>query len=798
MIEGSWTISKTEVLTGKEAEDLFLTVPNEKSALKASREYAEKPHLAGSTNDYVSAIIQLQLFQNEFNITPPSELPVFEAGSPESRRATLGIGSLAGPSAWVDTYYPLLDTPLERKLEILHDGQVAWSADLEEKEYDEDDAGQYAHMIPAWLAFSKEGDVTGKLIYAKHGLKSEFDELAAAGVNFTGTIAIARDGAVIRGLKVQAAHEAGCVGILIYPDPRDDGYVTEANGHKAYPHGPARNPHTVQRGSVELISMYPGDPMTPGIPAYKNATRVEPLNIPSIPSLPISWANAKHLLAEIGDAYENGKKSSTVDIDNTVDQKIKPIWNTMAVIPGQIKDEVVVIGNHRDGGPPVIGAADPTSGVVSVHEIVRGFGKLLQQGWQPMRTIVFASWDGEEYGLIGSTEWGEDFADWIKQNVVAYLNLDIATKGSRFELVGSPSLSRLLRTAAQDISHPTDANRTLWDARTDVGPFTPPASDSEPPSRPELPKLKTQNEHDDLSIGPLGSGSDFTVFLQRLGVASTDQGFVRTASDAAYHYHSVYDSQRWQEMCADPGFHKHVAIAKHLGLVTLRLADSIILPLDTTHYSNELDGYLTKVEALSSDAGFRADFTGLRRAIARLKSASAKLDVKKTEVEKVFLKELENWRSGRNSGDKEFMCAGRRMEGVRKWIKSVFGVVDPSGPASQGDMNMSAISGVRAQGSAHGWTSPPSKRFLEALRRVQDVNKKLSTFEQGFISEEGIKDREWYKHLGVAPGKWLGYGATTFPALTEAIEIEKNATLAELEAARLEQMITKLSFTLNR
>ncbi|KDQ17172.1 hypothetical protein BOTBODRAFT_29986 [Botryobasidium botryosum FD-172 SS1] len=802
VVEGSWTIFKTEpVLTGKVAEDLFLTIPNEKSALKASREYAEKPHMAGSANDYVSAIVQLQLFQDKFNITPPSDLPVFEAGSPGSRNAILDIGSLTGPSAWIDTYYPLLNTPLERKLEVVRNGKVAWSASLEEKDYDEDDAGKYAHTIPAWHGFSKEGDVTGKLIYVKYGRKSEFDELAAAGVDFTGTIAIVRYGAVFRGLKVKAAQEAGCVGIIIYSDPRDDGYVTEENGHKVYPHGPARNPHTVQRGSVEFLSMYPGDPTTPGLPAYENATRAEPLNIPSIPSLPISWANAKHLLAEIGNAYENGEKSANdIRLLNTVDQKVKPIWNTMAVIPGQIKDEVVVIGNHRDAW--VIGAGDPTSGTVSLHEIVRGFGELLKQGWQPMRTIVIASWDGEEYGLIGSTEWGEDFADWIKQNVVAYLNIDSATSGSRFNLVASPSLSRLLRTAAQEIPHPTDANRTLWDARTDVGPFTPPADPEPQPEPAPEPEPEAQDGEGDLPIGPLGSGSDYTVFLQRLGIASTDQGFGGTTSDAVYHYHSVYDSQRWQELYADPGFHRHVAIAKHLGLVALRLADSIILPLDTTQYSNELDGYLTKVESISSDVGFRAEFTDLRKAITRLKSASAKLDSKKAKTEKAFLKELEKWRRERSKspGDskgKKLVCAGRQrqIKGVEKWVKDVFGVVGPSGSASRGQGGVS----VRAHGlaNARGPASPPSKRFLKALRRVQDVNKKLSTFEQGFISEEGIKDREWYKHLGVAPGKWLGYGATTFPALTEAIEIEKNATLADFEAARLQQLITKLSSALN-
>jgi len=233
------------------------------------------------------------------------------------------------------------------------------------------------------------------------------------------------------------------------------------------------------------------------------------------------------------------------------------------------------------------------------------------------------------------------------------------------------------------------------------------------------------------------------------------------------------------------------------------MADSIILPLNTTQYSTELDDYLTKVEAISAASGFRAEFTDLRKAITRLKSASSKLDSKKTKTEKVFLKELERWRREKGPKGKKLVCSGRRLTGARSWIKSMFGVVSPSGQAAsaagggESDAGVHMPSRTRLDGALRDPTSPPSKRFLKALRRVQDVNKKLSTFEQGFISEEGIKDREWYKHLGVAPGKWLGYGATTFPALTEAIEIEKNGTLAEFEAARLQQLITRLSTTLN-
>ncbi|EIW82298.1 Zn-dependent exopeptidase, partial [Coniophora puteana RWD-64-598 SS2] len=286
--------------------------------------------------------------------------------------------------------------------------------------------------------------------------------------------------------------------------------------------------------------MYPGDPTTPGYPAYENATRIESGNVPRIPSLPISWNNAQVLFEELGGIDEGRKVSGKtgsrkVRMVNQVDTKVTPIWNTMAAIPGHVKDEVVIVGCHRDAW--VMGAADPTSGTVSLIEVVKGLGALLKKGWKPLRTILIASWDAEEYGLVGSTEYGEDFAEWIQEHAVAYINVDVSVAGSRWTSSASPSLVDLIRRSAEEIPHPTEASRTLWDAQTDIGPFLvnqeANISDATIQAKP--------------SVGPLGSGSDYTVFLQRLGVASSDEGFGMTASDAVYHYHSIYDSQFWQE-----------------------------------------------------------------------------------------------------------------------------------------------------------------------------------------------------------------------------------------------------------
>ncbi|OSD04654.1 Zn-dependent exopeptidase [Trametes coccinea BRFM310] len=746
-------------LSSKEVEQLYTSVPDPASARAASRRYATRPHVAGSPGDFVAATDLLKLFQEEFGIAPPTEQPIFSAGSVASRAATLGIGSLTQPNAWIDTYYPLMNTPLHRSLSILDEHRIPiWEAELEEDGDPRDpDAAKHKDAVPAFHGFSADGEVEGQLIYVNYGLKEDYDKVLAAGGNFTGKIALARYGGNFRGLKVQAAEQLGAVGVIMYSDPRDDGAVTVDNGYEPYPAGPARNPHSLQRGSVQFISLYPGDPTTPGTPAYPNATRTEGANIPKIPSLPISWANAQKLLREISgkgleDAFELDGKASrrSVRLVNQVHNRIMPIWNTMAVIPGRIRDETVILGNHRDAW--VMGAVDPTSGTVTMHEVVRGFGTLLKEGWKPLRNIVFASWDAEEYGMIGSTEWTEDFPDWISGNVVAYINIDGSAGGSPWLPTGSPSLAHLIRDAALNLPHPTDSGRSLWDARHDVGPFHGRTSG-------ELFEKIRDAVEDDVDIAPLGSGSDFTSFLQRLGVASMDESFNLSPTDAAYHYHSIYDTEMWKERYADPGFEKHVTVAKHLGLVLLRLIDSSILPLNTTHYSLELERYLNRVEKTANSLGYSVDLSELRDSIRRLQTASRALDNEKASA-KCALDEILRKLPSRLTPHRP----------ITHWLRSLL--------AYFGSLSL-------------------RHDLEEAVKRIQQANTKLIGFERGFISEEGLEGREWYKHLGVAPGKWLGYGATTLPAVTEALTIEQNVTLAEKEALRLASLIDRLTQTLS-
>ncbi|KAG9218840.1 hypothetical protein CCMSSC00406_0001046 [Pleurotus cornucopiae] len=812
-------------LSNEESEQLYLSVPNADSALEASGEYATHPHLAGSMEDFADAKVILELFQDAFHAPAPKKDPIFDAGSYLSRASTLLLTSPLGPkrpTAWIDTYHPVMNIPLDRTLSIIgENGDVTWNADLvEDGDPGDPEAHKYKDYVPTWHGLSKDGEAEGQLIYANYGTKEDYDELVAAGTNFTGKIVITRYGAIFRGLKILGAQELGAAGVLIYSDPRDDGDVSVEKGYAPWPAGPARNPTSVQRGSVQYLSLYPGDPTTPGYPAYKDAKRTEGENIPKIPSLPISWKNAERLLEEIDglyvngafseNAHLNGKSSNTsVKLVNHVDTKVTPIWNTMAAIPGHVRDQVILVGCHRDAW--VMGAADPTSGTVSLHEVIRGFGELLDNGWKPLRTILFASWDAEEYGLIGSTEFGEDFSQWISKHVVSYINVDVSVAGSRWGASASPSLAHLIKQAALDVPHPTKPGKTLWDAQSDVGPFT----GNFTSSNAEDGFAKKRRRKTSSLVGPLGSGSDYTVFLQRLGVSSVDQSFGPTSSDAVYHYHSIYDSQHWQETYGDPDFSRHIAVAQHLGLMVLRFANSIILPLNTTQYTLELYDYVDRVEDVALSVGVKTpDLAVLRDAINDLEWASLELDEEKVEAERELREILENLPEQTQTHSR---CKRRNgiLNRIATWIKFIYGVQlperhqeDPSISRPEdfyhllaSDEELQALEFALETDQPHEMLPrfPPNFpiwKFLKAARRVGKVNQKLIAYERGFISKGGIKDREWYKHLVVAPGKWLGYGATTLPALTEALTLDQNVTLAAEEATRLVDLIDQLTDTI--
>ncbi|KAL0070019.1 Vacuolar protein sorting-associated protein 70 [Marasmius tenuissimus] len=786
----------------KEKEALFLSIPSGESARSAAKTFGSRPHVAGSRQDYADAKKMLEIFQDELGIKPPRKSPIFDAGTPKSRASTIILTEPLRPqhpTAWIDVYYPELDTPAGRSVDILDKkGKSVWKADLDEDgDPLDEDAHEFKDFVAAWHGFSSNGEAEGQ----------DYDELVEAGANFTDKIVLTRYGKIFRGLKIKGAEELGAAGVLIYSDPRDDGYVTVENGYTPYPQGPARNPTSIQRGSVMYLSKHPGDPTTPGYPAYEGAERQTPVNLARIPSLPLSWRNAQRLLEEIEEIYiphepaVNGRRklsgkhsASKIRLVNHVDYNVTPIWNTMAAIPGHIKDEVVIVGCHRDAW--VLGAADPISGTASLHEIVRGLGELLRQGWKPLRTILIASWDAEEHGLVGSTEYGEDFAEWIGKHAVTYVNVDVSSAGSQWNVLGSPSLAHLIKRTALDVPHPTARDKTLWDARGDQGPF----SGFNGSTRVDLELIndfeatRAEGRASSTGVGALGSGSDYTVFLQRLGVASTDQGFGQTPTDAPYHYHSIYDTVRWQDEYADPGYKKHVAVAQHLGLMVLRLTDTVIVPLNTTQYAFELSEYVDKVEqVVPEDVDVALDLVALRSSIESLQAASLELDVEKVAAEKNFykaLKKLPKFPHPRSY----HRCSGGFIRRVADWYHSVFG--SPERPYDHIQDWMDFFSeNLEDEDALSRLPFPrnPWREFFKAVKRLVKANGKVIAFERGFLDEGGIKDREWYRHLGVAPGKWLGYGATTLPALTEAIVIDRNTAAARYEVSRLVKLFEALT-----
>ncbi|WFD31939.1 glutamate carboxypeptidase II [Malassezia sp. CBS 17886] len=684
-------------------EKVYRTVPKAESVREALRRYTSVHHIAGERADELSALRTIEEWSSLLNLPEvrnASKL-VFDAGSNESRERMTAHAPAHAPRVWADTYSVWLDTPVNASLSLAAPRGTAdtpmWTADLAEDILREDPTSAFG--MPPFHGYSGSGAAEGRIVYAGTGSKEDYARLARLGVHVRGCIVLVRYGGLFRGLKVRAAQEAGAVGVLIFSDPKEDGSVTEAHGDAPYPHGPAREPSSVQRGSVQALSVYPGDPATPGRPSYRNATRLpreEADTLPKIPSLPLSYTNARRILQSTegrgvcaddvhphfrgaipGVSYWTGPSEDVARLENYMDLRTRDIWNVYAVIPGYLDDERIFLGNHRDAW--TFGAADPSSGSAVVHEMLRGFGELLRRGWKPLRTIVVGSWDAEEYGLVGSTEFGEDYAEHVLRNVAMYHNIDVAVAGGELSMSASPSLAPLLRRAAQSVHSP---------------------------DRGAQERLRPGD------IAPLGSGSDFTVFLQRIGVASTDTGFKRGAHDPVYHYHSNFDSFRWMDRFGDPGFHRHVAAAQLFGTVALQSAQSAVLPLDLPSYTHALFEYYRVL-----------------RDVARASGLSLQ---------------------------------GARLHRIRDAIDDVHAAVEDLDARARriGDAVRTEPGGAQAARRA-------------AVRDIRGVNAKLKEFESGFIHDKGLPKRPWYRHLGVAPGRWLGYGATTFPGVTESITFDR-------------------------
>ncbi|KAF2131074.1 Zn-dependent exopeptidase [Dothidotthia symphoricarpi CBS 119687] len=503
-----------------------------------------------------------------------------------------------------------LNYPVSNSLVLTYPNGTTFTPSLEEDVLEEDSTTSYPNRIPAFHGYSFTGNASAEYVYVGRGQQVDYQRLVALGVELEGKIALAKYGGPFRGLKIKNAQQHGMIGTVIFSDPGDDGNMTEVKGVAPYPEGGARNPTTIQRGSVQFLSTYPGDPTTPGYASKPDSPRADrSKTLPQIPSLPISWLGAQPILqalngygssaAEInrtgwvgaipGVNYSSGAGSGArLSLSNVMNDTYTTIWNSIGIINGTNQDEVVLVGNHRDAWI-IGGAADPNSGSAVLMELAKAFSKLGETGWKPTRTIVLCSWDAEEYGLVGSTEWVEEYIPWLKNAAVSYLNVDVAVSGPIPEIVATPDLHAIGKSLMKKIVYPYrgTVDRTLFDVWS----------------------------VEDGEVGVLGSGSDYTAFLHR-GIASMDMGAGGGPNDPVYPYHSNYDSYHWMATFGDPGFHTHKAIGQYLTLLLYHFASDAVLPLEPAGYISELGTYLSDLEDTIASSNYTLDLTNLTDAIS--------------------------------------------------------------------------------------------------------------------------------------------------------------------------------------
>ena len=548
------------------------------------------------------------------------------AGTPQSKAVAgyiLGLLREWGLDAHIEEFEALLPTPGTRRLEMV--APKTFRAKLEEPGVKEDKTSFDKGQVPTYNAYSGSGDVTAPVVYVNYGVPADYEVLSKLGVDVKGKIVIARYGGSWRGIKPKVAQEHGAVGCLIYSDPRDDGYFQG----DVYPKGPYRPPDGVQRGSVVDMTLYPGDPLSPGFASEKGVKRLEvseAKTLMKIPVMPISYADAAPLLENLdgpvapeewrgalGFTYHVGPGATKVHFKVEMDNSTHPLYDVIVKIPGtEFPDEWVLYGNHHDAW--VHGASDPGSGAAALLETGRSLSELMKQGWEPRRTVMLALWDGEEFGLMGSTEWAEKHAAELQQKLVAYFNSDSNGKG-RLGVGGSHTLEEFTSELARDINDPVtgkplkDAPRARGNAqaarRRDVSAPPPPPDDGL------------------YHISALGSGSDYTSFLQHLGIATLNLGFGGEGGGGVYH--SDYDSFYWYSHFADTNFVYGRTLATVMGTALMRLADAPLLPFEFTRFANTVDRYAEEIEKTEKQKG-NPNLSAIHAEVEQMRKSAAAFD----------------------------------------------------------------------------------------------------------------------------------------------------------------------------
>ncbi len=640
-----------------------------------------------------------------------------------------------GWDAHIETFYVLYPTPKHVALELV--GPRHYTAGLTEPPIPGDrSSARTRGGLPPYNVYGADGDVSGEVVYVNYGMPDDYKELARRDVSVKGRIVIARYGGGWRGLKPKLAYEHGAIGCLIYSDPRDDGY----GAADTYPAGAGRPAAGLQRGSVADMPIYSGDPLTPGVGATKDAPRVplaEAKTLLKIPVLPISYQDARPFLEALAGprapatwrgglpfTYHLGPGPARAHLVVSSDWAQREIYDVVARLDGSVyPDQWVIRGNHHDGW--VFGADDPLSGNVAMMAEMKAIGALAATGWRPKRTLVYASWDGEEAGLLGSTEWVETHVAELAKKAVAYVNSDSNSRGF-LEAGGSHSLQRLVNEVAAGVQDPLQPSATVL-ARARAAAIVGAGRGSG--HTPEQARVaKSLLEGSDLPLEALGSGSDFTPFLQHAGIASLDLGFGGLQPGGVYH--SNYDTFDHYVKVEDPELRYGVALAEVAGHVMLRLADADLVPLHAQEFSAVVARYVDEIEHTAE----------------RLREDA-----------------LENHR-----------LLDERI------YELAASAVDPVGPpARDSDVPFLDLSPLRNAAaalstSARAFDAAYAAAFADPGRltpaRAAAANAVLGTAEQALLGNPGLPGRPWYRHMVYAPGLHTGYGAKTLPAVREAVE----------------------------
>lgn len=643
-----------------------------------------------------------------------------------------------GWDAHMETFDVLFPTPKENKLEMLEPRKFA--AKLTEPPIPEDPtSSQTAEQLPGYNAYSIDGDVTAPLVYVNYGMPDDYEQLARYGISVKGAIVIARYGHGWRGVKPKVAAEHGAIGCVIYSDPGDDGYVSG----DIFPHGPFRPPDGIQRGSV-MDTEYPGDPLTPGTastPDAKRLTLKEAQTITKIPVLPISYADAQPLLKALKGrvvppnwrgglplTYHFGPGPAKVHLKVSSNWDQKTLYNVIAKMQGsELPDQWVLRGNHHDAW--VNGAEDPVAGLVALLEEARAFGELAKQGWKPRRTIIYCAWDGEEPGLLGSTEWVEAHTDELGQHAVAYLNSDTNGRGY-LGVDGAHVLEKFINAVARDVTDP-EKNISVWQRLRDH----------------EIAHASTAEDRDkirnrpDLHIGALGDGSDYTAFIHHLGIPSADIGFGGESHGGIYH--SAYDDFYWYTHFGDPDFVYGRAESQMVGTAAMRLADADLLPFDFTAFADTVHGYLENVQRV-----LEADQESIRERNRQIEDG-------------VF----------RATSDPRHPLQTPPAETVPPYFN--FAPLENA----TADLSSSAarLEKALAKAESKGVGLPP-----EVLKRLNHL---LIESGPALTDPAGLPGRPWFKNMIYAPGAYTGYEAKPLPGVLEALD-RKNWAEAESQIPR--------------